>query len=184
MKLEPDPRRAPGPEEPLRLVDLEGPDRQLAVPAIRDGFVGIYRWHATRKLREVSRVRAAYRGPQLVAVALLDRLLPEVDYVYYITVLSEHRQGGIARRVLDDALEGFRSDGAEVVYAAVQADNFASCRLFERRGFREVAKHETFWQDGGLGAWGLRSRMRLVPGERLLGLRLARSAPAAGSVLG
>ena len=70
------------------------------------------------------------------------------------------------------AIARYRGRTVEVVYAAAQSDNAASLRLFESRGFREVARKETGWQDGGLGAWGLRSRMRLVPGERLLGLRL------------
>jgi [ribosomal protein S18]-alanine N-acetyltransferase len=154
-------------------VDLEGAERERAVPVIRDAFVGIYRWHAKRQLREVPWVRALVDGDgQVVGVALLDLLVPEVGYVYYLAVLAAHRGQGLGARLLDDALARFRDRGVEVVYAAAQSDNAASRRLFASRGFREVARKETGWQDGGLGAWGLRSRMRLVPGERLLGLRL------------
>jgi len=140
--------------------------------------VGIYRWHAKRTLREVPVVRGAEQGDALVGVSLLDVLAPEVGYVYYLIVLSTHRGQGLGGRLLDDALQLFRARGIEVVYAAVQADNAPSVAVFTHRGFREVERKETSWKDGGLGAWGLRSRMRLVPGELLLGLRL--SPPPAG----
>lgn len=169
-----DPRRAPSPATSglFPLVDLNGDARERAMPVIRDGFVGIYRWHAKRTLREVPTVRAVEESGEVVAVSLLDRLVPEVGYVYYVAVLRSHRGRGLGRALLDDALRIFREGGAEVVYAAVQADNEPSRRLFERRGFRLVERKETGWREGGLGAWGLRSRMRLVPGEILLGLRL------------
>jgi ribosomal protein S18 acetylase RimI-like enzyme len=165
----------PGPGEPRRpvaLVDLDGSARERAVAVIRDGFVGIYRWHAKRTLREVPTVRAAVLGGEVVGVSLLDLLVPEVGYVYYVAVLRAHRGLGVGGSLLDDALGGFRTREVFVVYAAVQANNVPSRRLFERRGFRPVERREPGWLEGGLGAWGLRSRMRLVPGEVLLGLRL------------
>ncbi len=168
---------------PVRLIDLEGAERQRAIPAIRDGFVGLYRWHAKRELAEVPWVRAAVVGENVAGVALLDRLVPEVGYVYYIMVLSEHRRAGIGGLLLDDALAGYRRRSVEVVYAAVQRTNVPSQRLFAGRGFREVGRREEpLWKDGGLGAWGLRSRMRIVPGEQLLGVRLAPrgTAPPSG----
>jgi L-amino acid N-acyltransferase YncA len=179
-------RGDPGPALPagLRLLDLTGDERERAVPVIRDGFVGIYRWHAKRTLREVPTVRAATPDGEVLGVSLLDRLAPEVGYVYYIVVLSAHRGRGIGRALLDDALAIFRRTGAWVVYAAVQADNVPSRRLFERRGFRTVERKETGWREGGLGAWGLRSRMRLVPGELLLGLRLVVPPEASRSASG
>jgi L-amino acid N-acyltransferase YncA len=171
--------REPSLPEGMRLIDLAGEERERAVPVIRDGFVGIYRWHAKRTLRDVPIVRAVTPDGEIVGVSLLDRLAPEVGYVYYVVVRSAHRGRGIGRALLDDALSIFRTTGAWVVYAAVQADNVPSRRLFERRGFRLVERKETGWREGGLGAWGLRSRMRLVPGELLLGRRLV--APPEGS---
>ena len=156
----------------VSLVDLVGDERERAVPVIRDGFVGIYRWHAKRTLREVPTVRGALVGGEVVGVSLLDRLVPEVGYVYYVAVLSGYRRQGVGGALLDDALDHFRGHGVQVVYAAVQADNVASRRVCERRGFREVERKGVGWREGGLSAWGLRSRMRLVPGERLLGLRI------------
>ncbi|MCI4340010.1 MAG: GNAT family N-acetyltransferase [Thermoplasmata archaeon] len=166
---------APPPAAPVpaRLIDLPPSERERAVPILVDSFVGIYRWHAKRTLREVTSVRGAEIEGELVAVAMLERLVPEVGYVYYLAVASAHRRTGLGGLLLDDALDRFRRDGATIVYAAVPSDNTASLRLFQSRGLRVIERKELGYREGGLGAWGLRSRMRLVYGEVLLGRRLA-----------
>ncbi|HYB78038.1 MAG TPA: GNAT family N-acetyltransferase, partial [Thermoplasmata archaeon] len=156
-------------------VDLVGPDRERAVPAIKDGFTGIYRWHAKRTLRFASKVRAAVVGNDVAAVSILERLAPEVGYVYYLATALSYRREGLGARLLDDALELFGREGASVVYAAAEEDNTASISLFRSRGFRPVERKERGYREGGLGAWGLRSRMTLVGGEVLFGLRLTPS---------
>jgi ribosomal protein S18 acetylase RimI-like enzyme len=155
------------------MVDLEGADREQAVPIVIDSFTGIYRWHAKRTLREVSRVRAVKVDAEAVGVAMLERLVPEVGYVYYLAVRTSWRRRGVGRALLDDALTGFHRDGVRVVYAAAEEDNTSSLALFRSRGFRTVERDEPGFREGGLGAWGLRSRMRVVYGELLLGRRLA-----------
>jgi ribosomal protein S18 acetylase RimI-like enzyme len=170
--------RGPTPPFPIDLVDLVGSDRERAVPALKDGFVGIYRWHAKRTLRTATWVRAAELNGEVVAVSVLERLDPEVGYVYYLSTTMSHRRSGLGGRLLDDALELFRRDGIRVAYGAVEEDNAASIALFRSRGFRRVERKETGFREGGLGAWGLRSRMTLVGGEMLFGLRLAPSASA------
>lgn len=162
----------------LRLTDLEGETREAAVPVVKEGFVGIYRWHAKRTLHSVSVVRAAMLDNDLVGVSMLERLAAEVGYIYYLSVALSHRRRGIGRALLDDALDRFRREGVQVVYAAVESENAPSLALFRSRGFRIVERKETSYREGGLGARGLRSRMWIVSGELLLGLRLAR-APAA-----
>jgi ribosomal protein S18 acetylase RimI-like enzyme len=161
-----------------KLIDLVGIDRERAVPVVRDGFEGIYRWHAKRTLRDIERVRALEAEGEIVGVSMLERLLPEVGYVYYIAVLTPWRRRGQASRLLDDALAWFSVSGARVVYAAAEEDNTASLALFNSRGFRVVERDEPKFRDGGLGAWGLRSRMRIVYGEVLMGLRLRPEPPA------
>ncbi len=163
-----------------RLVDLEGADRERALPAIRDGFEGIYRWHAKRTLRDIARVRAIEVDREVVGVAMLELLVPEVGYVYYLAVRTPWRHRGVGVRLLDDALDWFRASRARVVYAAAEEHNTGSLALFRSRGFRLVDRAEPGWREGGLGAWGLRSRMRIVFGEVLLGLRLA-PEPAGGA---
>jgi len=168
--------------DPVELVDLSGPERELAVPVIKDGFVGIYRWHAKRTLRTATWVRAAVLHGEVVAVSVLERIAPEVGYVYYLSTSLAHRREGLGSRLLDDALAIFRREGARVAYAAAEEDNEASIALFRSRGFRMVERKETNYQEGGLGAWGLRSRMMLVGGEVLLGVRLSNAPSASAQV--
>jgi ribosomal protein S18 acetylase RimI-like enzyme len=162
------------------LIDLEEEARNRAEPLIKEAFEGYYRWHAKRSLREVPVVRGAELDGELVGVSMLERLAPEVGYVFYLAVGLGHRGRGIGRALLDDAIERFRTEGVEVVYGAVQAENAPSLALFRSRGFRIVERKEPGYREGGLGAWGLRSRMRLVSGELLLGLRVAPSPAVPG----
>ncbi|MCI4336040.1 MAG: GNAT family N-acetyltransferase [Thermoplasmata archaeon] len=157
---------------PLKLGTLVGPARDEALPVLKESFTGYYRWHAKRMLRDVGVARAARIGKVLVGVALLERLTPEVAYVYYIFVGKDHRRQRVGAALLRDALDRFQRQRSRVVYAVVGADNRASIGLFRSQGFRSVARKELSWKDGGLGAWGLRSRMYIIHGERLYGRRL------------
>jgi ribosomal protein S18 acetylase RimI-like enzyme len=163
----------PAPEGSIEIRDLGASERDRAVPVIIDSFTGIYRWHAKRTLRSISRVRGAFAQGALAGVSMLELLDPAVGYVYYIAVLRAHRRSGIARRLLRDALDLFRGQGVRVVFAAAEEDNVPSLRLFQEDGFRVTEPKERSWREGGLGAWGFRSRMMVVSGEVLLGLRLA-----------
>ncbi|MGA8709704.1 MAG: GNAT family N-acetyltransferase [Thermoplasmata archaeon] len=164
--------QGPRPAGSVDLVDLVGDDRERAVPALKDGFEGIYRWHAKRTLRSATWVRAAVIRGEVAAVSVLERLDPEVGYVYYLSTALAHRREGLGALLLDDALALFRREHALVAYGAAEEDNVASIALFRSRGFRTVERKELGFREGGLGAWGLRSRMTLVGGEVLLGLRL------------
>jgi ribosomal protein S18 acetylase RimI-like enzyme len=156
----------------LRAVDLTGSERERAVPILIESFVGIYRWHAKRTLRRISFVRGAVDGDRLVGVSMLEDLVPGVGYVYYIAVSRNYRKHRVGSFLLDDALDRFRTLRAEIVYAAAEEDNTASLALFKSRGFRMVERDEPGYREGGLGAWGLRSKMMVVHGEVLLGVRL------------
>jgi ribosomal protein S18 acetylase RimI-like enzyme len=160
----------PGPAA-FSLVDLVGDDRERAVPVLIDSFEGIYRWHAKRTLHRIPEVRGAVAGAELAGVSMLERLTPEVGYVYYLAVARRFRAHGVGGILLDDAIARFRAHGAVIVYGAVEEDNTPSLRLFRSRGFREVERKELNYQGGGLGAWGLRSRMMIVHGEVLYGRR-------------
>lgn len=165
----------------FKLVDLVGPARERAIPVVIDSFVGIYRWHAKRTLRNVSVVRAAQSGDEIAGIAMLERLNPEVGYVYYLAVRAAFRRRGVGGLLLDDAIEAFARNGVRVVYGAAEEENAGSIALFLSRGFRVVERRERGYREGGLGAWGLRSKMWVVSGEVLLGRRLAPEPAAAPS---
>jgi ribosomal protein S18 acetylase RimI-like enzyme len=146
-----------------------------------DSFVGIYRWHAKRTLRDVSLVRAAEVDGEVAGISMLERLTPAVGYVYYLAVRVAFRRRGIGGILLDDAISGFLREGMRVIYGAAEEDNVNSIALFRSRGFRTVERRELGYREGGLGAWGLRSRMWVVSGEMLLGRRYAPEPPTTPS---
>ncbi|MCI4322231.1 MAG: GNAT family N-acetyltransferase [Thermoplasmata archaeon] len=154
------------------IIELAGTDRERAVPVLRDGFTGVYRWHAKKTLGEVDRVRGLVLGDVVVGVTLLAGLVPEVGYVYYVAIATAHRGKGLGGRLLDDAIGLFDQEGRSVVYVATEPENAPMVAALRRRGFREVERKELGFAEGGLGAWGLRSRMTLVWGEILMGRRL------------
>lgn len=166
------------PSSPLRIVDLEGADRDRAVPALQGSFEGIYRWHAKRTLHRATWVRAVLDGKDVAGASVLEQLSPEAGYVYYLFVGASHRRRGLGKLLLDDALHRFRDRGARLVWAAAEEDNLPSIRLFLSRGFRKVDRDEPPPREGGLGAQGFRSRMTVVHGEVLLGRWVQGAAPS------
>ncbi len=171
--------RTPLPQSPsLRISELNGRAREHAIPILKESFTGVYRWHAKRTLREIATVRGAKVGRDIVGVSLIENLLPEVGYDSYIFDGRATRRRGVGARLLDDAVGRFRRGTASVAYSV--ATNRASAGLLRSRGFRRVARRELGWREGGLGAWGLRSRMRIIAGEVLFGRRLDRSPGTGG----
>jgi ribosomal protein S18 acetylase RimI-like enzyme len=166
----------------VELIDLPKGSRDRAVPVLIDSFVGIYRWHAKRTLRDVAWVRAAQIEGVVAGVAMLEPLTPEVGYVYYLAIGKPYRNRGVGGQLLDDAIDRFLRGHAKVVYGAAEEENMASLALFRSRGFRSVERRELGYAEGGLGAWGLRSRMMLVHGELLMGKRLDTGSTAAEGV--
>jgi ribosomal protein S18 acetylase RimI-like enzyme len=161
-----------------RIIDLGDDDRERAMPLLIESFEGIYRWHAKRTLHRIERVRGLEIDGTLAGISMLERLAPEVGYVYYLAVRANRRRQGVGHRLLEDAMNLFRTEGAKIIYAAAEEDNAPSLALFRSHGFRPIERKELGYQEGGLGAWGLRSRMMLVSGEVLLGRWL--QAPVSG----
>jgi ribosomal protein S18 acetylase RimI-like enzyme len=167
----------------IRLRGLSGSARSGVLPILKESFTGYYRWHAKRTLLEIERVQVATLNRTIAGAALLERLVPEVGYISYIFVGSGFRRRGVGAALFDDAIRKFRRQRVLVVYAVAEPENRASIALIRSRGFRRTERKETSWKEGGLGAWGLRSRMRIIGDEVLFGLRLdtpigRRSAPA------
>ena len=182
-------RRSTPPAE-IRLREISGDARPDVLPILKESFTGYYRWHAKRTLLEIERVRVADWDGVVAGAALLERLVPEVGYVSYLFVGTNFRRRGIGATLFDDAIGWFRRQGVLVVYTVAEPENRASIALIRSRGFRKTERKETGWRDGGLGAWGLRSRMRIIGDEALFGLRLdvrserSRSTPRADGLKG
>lgn len=156
----------------IRLGELSGSARTAVEPILKESFTGYYRWHAKRTLHEIEHVRVARSDRTIAGAALLERLVPDVGYVSYLFVGTKIRRRGVGAALFDDAIRRFRRQGVRVVFAVAEPGNRPSIALMRSRGFRKTERKETGWKDGGLGAWGLRSRMRIIGDEVLFGLRL------------
>ena len=62
-----------------------------------------------------------------------------LDQLY---VLNQHHGAGIARQLMDWALDEARRRGAEEMYLTVYIDNHRARRFYDRYGFEEVGKYD------------------------------------------
>ena len=113
-------------------------------------------------------VRAAELSGERVGLVMLKTLEEHVGYVYYIAVARAHRRKGVARFLLDDSLERFRSAGVREVFAGVETDNLPSEKLFESAGFSRTGFGEVSRRYGRLHTVDMYRKMLVVPGEVLL----------------
>jgi len=58
------------------------------------------------------------------------------------------RRQGVAARLLDQVLARSRAAGLEAAWLEVRAGNVAAIKLYERFGFREVARRPGYYADG------------------------------------
>ncbi|MDG6920193.1 MAG: GNAT family N-acetyltransferase [Nitrososphaerota archaeon] len=135
---------------------------------LEESFEGLYLRHSKRTLDEIETVRVARRSGAPVGLIMVKKLAPKVGYVYYVAVARSERGKGIAAMLLEDALEKFKSEGIDDVYASVEEDNVPSGRLFAAHGFSRTGMVEVAKRFGALHAVSMYRVMMVVPGEVLL----------------
>jgi ribosomal protein S18 acetylase RimI-like enzyme len=99
---------------------------------------------------------------------MLKTLEERVGYVYYIAVAVAHRRKGIAKSLLEDAIQRFKTAGIREVFASVEEDNEPSEGLFASEGFAQTNFGEVSEKHGHLHALNMYREMWVVPGEVLL----------------
>jgi ribosomal protein S18 acetylase RimI-like enzyme len=142
-------------------------DRESLDEILEEGFDGLYLWHAKKTLKDIEVVNVATVDGELAGLVMLKELDNTLGYVYYIAVAKRFRGTGVGGKLLDDALSYFFNRGMVEVYSSVEADNLASLRLFDSRGFRSSSLRELTKRYGLVKSNLLRVRMLLVPGELL-----------------
>lgn len=65
-----------------------------------------------------------------------------------VGITPEARGRGLSRRLLDEALQTWRSSGAEIVFLEVRASNEPARRLYVSRGFEVISKRAKYYDDG------------------------------------
>lgn len=135
---------------------------------LQESFEGWYLRHSLGTLMDVETVRAAVLSGEPVGLIMLKNLEDGVGYVYYIAVTRAHRRTGVARLLLADSLNRFRTAGVKEVFASAETDNLPSEKLFESEGFSRTSYGEVSRRYGMLHTLDMYRKMLVVPGEVLL----------------
>jgi ribosomal protein S18 acetylase RimI-like enzyme len=166
-------------EPAIEVAEAPKGERDRLLPILEESFEGLYLWHARRTLQSIEVVRVARDAQgEDVGLIMLKVLGEGAGYVYYVAVPPRFRRQGIGGTLLDDAVSLFERRGARDVYASVEEDNAESKGLFGSRGFERVEGSEMAERYGRLRSLLMYREMMVVPGEILLGKRLASAAKA------
>jgi len=76
---------------------------------------------------------------------IVARLVGEELHVYNVAVRHELRQKGIARRLLEAALEWGRHHGARLAFLEVREGNRVAQRLYRRCGFAVTGRRNAYY---------------------------------------
>ena len=155
-------------QEKLTIADVPRGDRTILDSILEESFEGWYLMHSRGMLRKIELVRAAYLSGRPVGLAMLKNLEERVGYVFYIAVARVYRNKGVAKKLLDDALQIFRASGVKEVFASVEEDNAPSEALFGSEGFEKTSFGEVSKNHGHLHTLNMYREMVVVPGEVLL----------------
>ncbi len=155
-------------QEEIVIVNVLGKKRAGLGWILEESFEGWYLMHSKRTLRNIELVRAAMSSGKPVGLVMLKTLEGNVGYVYYIAVATAYRKKGIAKLLLENALQHFKSSSLEEVFASVEEDNKPSEALFASEGFTRTSFHEVSKRHGSLHTLNMYREMLVVPGEVLL----------------
>jgi ribosomal protein S18 acetylase RimI-like enzyme len=160
-------------QEDVAIVEVPAGKRMGLERILDESFEGWYLIHSKRTLRDVDVVKAAMLSGNPVGLVMLKTMEGTVGYVYYVAVAKAHRKKGIAKLLLEHALQQFKASGAKEVFASVEKDNVPSEALFAAEGFTKTSFGEVSRKHGKLHTLNMYNAMRVVPGEILLRKEMA-----------
>ncbi len=155
-------------QDDIAIVDMSAGKRRGLEWILKESFEGWYLMHSKRTLRHIEVVRAAMLSGKPVGLVMLKKMEGSVGYVYYIAVAKAQRKKGIAKLLLEDALQRFKASKVQEVFASVEEDNKPSEALFGSEGFRRTSFGEVSKKHGKIHTLNMYNAMRVVPGEVLL----------------
>jgi len=155
-------------KEDVVIVDVPVKERASLGWILEESFEGWYLLHSKKTLRDVEVVRVAKSSGKPVGLVMLKTLEGNTGYVYYIAVARAHRKKGVAKLLLEDALQRFKISGMEEVFASVEKNNEPSEALFASEGFTPTSFGEVSRRHGSLHTLNMYREMLVVPGEVLL----------------
>jgi [ribosomal protein S18]-alanine N-acetyltransferase len=116
----------------------------------QDSALSPWGWDAYHKeLQSPTEVLMLVAKPSVasnrVAGFIVSRLLDEEMHVYNVAVRQELRRQGIARRLLESALDWGRRNGARLAFLEVRAENSAAQSLYRRCGFAVTGRRKAYY---------------------------------------
>ncbi len=79
---------------------------------------------------------------------LIGRLLPPFGEVLRLGTARNHRRSGVAKGLMERAMELFRKSGVTMVYLEVKANNEPAIKLYEKLGFERTRVVKGFYSTG------------------------------------
>lgn len=68
--------------------------------------------------------------------------------IYSIAVLKKHRNKGIAKELINKAIDICKTKGYTEITLEVKEDNLKAIKLYNNLGFKEYSKKENYYEDG------------------------------------
>lgn len=95
----------------------------------------------------LSRALVATAGPAGPAIGfvLLRGVKPETE-ILSVAVARAYRRGGVGRALLERAFSLLAAEGFRIVFLEVEEGNTVALRLYERLGFREIARRKGYYR--------------------------------------
>jgi len=84
-----------------------------------------------------------------VAGFIMSRLVEDEAEILSVAVAARSQGRGLARALLTLHLRRLAGLGARAVFLEVDGHNSAAIKLYDRAGFREVARRPNYYQSGG-----------------------------------
>ena len=97
--------------------------------------------------RQVLAHRALLRGK--LTAFIMSRLAADEAEILSVAVAARSQGHGLARKLLNLHLRRLAGLGARAVFLEVDEHNTAAIRLYNRAGFREVARRPNYYPDAG-----------------------------------
>lgn len=129
---------------PMRLEDLEAVVTIERLSFTLPWSERAYRYELTENA--AARLWVAEEAGQVVGMLVLWLILDEA-HIATLAVHPAHRQRGIARRLLLQALRSAWQEGARQAFLEVRQSNLAAQRLYQQLGFEISGRRPRYYRD-------------------------------------